>query len=122
MKAMVVKEFRELLRDRRTLAMLIVLPLLLLVVFGYAADFSISSAPTAVVGPQAEQVASQLPSFFDVTITPSTSGSRSMSAIPFSGPRMKTPVERPSATTGLAATIVTLLLSRAGSPVTGSRM
>ena len=42
MKAMVVKEFRELLRDRRTLAMLIVLPLLLLVVFGYAADFSIS--------------------------------------------------------------------------------
>ena len=32
-----VKEFRELVRDRRTLAMLIVMPLLLLVIFGYAA-------------------------------------------------------------------------------------
>ena len=33
------------------------------------------------------------------TITPSTSGSRSMSAIPASGPMTNTPVERPSAMT-----------------------
>ena len=37
MWAMIVKEFRQLKRDRRTLAMLVVLPVLLLVIFGYAA-------------------------------------------------------------------------------------
>jgi ABC-2 type transport system permease protein len=69
MWAMIVKEFRELVRDRRTVAMLVVLPLLLLVIFGYAANFYVDSVPTAVVGPQAEQVAAQLPGFFDVTTT-----------------------------------------------------
>src|SRR6266487_1802695 len=32
--AMIVKEFRQMRRDRRTLAMLVVLPILLLIVFG----------------------------------------------------------------------------------------
>jgi ABC-2 type transport system permease protein len=68
MKAMVVKEFRELFRDRRTVAMLVVLPLLLLIIFGNAANFYVSSVTTAVVGPQAEQVAGSLPPFFDVTV------------------------------------------------------
>ena len=50
MKAMIVKEFRELLRDRRTLGMLVALPLLLLVIFGYAANFEadIIGSTTAV--------------------------------------------------------------------------
>jgi ABC-2 type transport system permease protein len=65
---MIIKEFRELRRDRRTLAMLIVLPLLLLVIFGYAANFYVSSVKAAVVGPQATQVAATLPAFFDVTV------------------------------------------------------
>ncbi|HWJ84962.1 MAG TPA: ABC transporter permease [Cellulomonas sp.] len=69
MKAMIVKEFRELVRDRRTLAMLVFLPLLLLVIFGYAANFYVSSVDAAVVGPQAAAVAEQLPGFFDVTVT-----------------------------------------------------
>jgi ABC-2 type transport system permease protein len=69
MGAMIIKEFRELGRDRRTLAMLIVMPLLLLVIFGYAANFYVSSVKAAVVGPQAEQLAGQLPPFFDVTVT-----------------------------------------------------
>jgi ABC-2 type transport system permease protein len=69
MKAMIVKEFRELLRDRRTLGMLVALPLLLLVIFGYAANFYVSSLSTAVVGPQASQVVTMLPSFFHVTVT-----------------------------------------------------
>src|SRR5215471_9614971 len=69
MRAMIVKEFRELVRDRRTLGMLIVLPLLLLVIFGYAANFYVSSLKTAVVGPQAAQTATMLPSFFNVTVT-----------------------------------------------------
>ena len=69
MRAMIVKEFRELVRDRRTLAMLIVMPLLLLVIFGYAANFYVSSVKTAVVGPQASQVVTMLQPFFDVTVT-----------------------------------------------------
>jgi ABC-2 type transport system permease protein len=66
-RAMIVKEFRELRRDRRTLAMLVVMPLLLLVIFGYAANFYVSSVTAAVVGSQAEQVAAGLPDFFVVT-------------------------------------------------------
>ena len=68
MRAMILKEFRELRRDHRTVGMLVMMPLLLLVVFGYAANFTVSSVPTAVVGPQAEQVAAALPDFFDVTL------------------------------------------------------
>jgi ABC-2 type transport system permease protein len=66
-RAMILKEFRELRRDRRTLAMLVVMPLLLLVIFGYAANFYVSSVTAAVVGSQAEQVAAGLPDFFVVT-------------------------------------------------------
>ncbi|MFV0464308.1 MAG: ABC transporter permease [Nostocoides sp.] len=71
MKAMIVKEFRELARDRRTVAMLIAMPLLLLVVFGYAANFNVSSVRVAVVGPNSVQVstAAAASSFFDVTST-----------------------------------------------------
>ena len=69
---MIVKEFRELVRDRRTLAMLIVMPLLLLIIFGYAANFYVSSVKAAVVGPQATQFAAQLPPYFEVTVTPVT--------------------------------------------------
>src|SRR3974377_2367377 len=69
MRAMIVKEFRELVRDRRTLGLLIMMPLLLLVIFGYAANFYVSSLKTAVVGPQASQVAAALPPVFTVTVT-----------------------------------------------------
>ena len=52
MRAIAVKEFRELRRDRRTLAMLFLLPFLFLVVFGYAASFDIKEVPTLVAGPR----------------------------------------------------------------------
>ena len=61
MRAMIVKEFRELRRDRRTLAMLIAMPLLLLVIFGYAANFEVKTVKVAVVGPQATLVTATLP-------------------------------------------------------------
>jgi ABC-2 type transport system permease protein len=64
MWAMIVKEFRQLRRDRRTLAMMIVMPVLLLIVFGYAASFDVSKIPTAVAGPAAGEVALRAP--FDV--------------------------------------------------------
>ena len=60
MLAMIIKEFRELRRDRRTLAMLLALPILLLVVFGYAANFHITTLTTALVGPGAAQVEQQI--------------------------------------------------------------
>jgi len=46
MRSMIVKEFRELVRDRRTLGLLIMMPLLLLVIFGYAANFYVSRRPS----------------------------------------------------------------------------
>ena len=66
MWAMAMKEFRQMRRDRRTLAMMILLPVLLLVVFGYAASFDVDQVKTVVVGPRAEQVAATLPGRLDV--------------------------------------------------------
>ena len=66
MWAIVVKEFRELRRDRRTVALLFMLPILFLVVFGYAASFDVKHVPTVVVGPLAVPVAAHLPGEFDV--------------------------------------------------------
>jgi len=68
MWAMIVKEFRQLRRDRRTLAMMIVLPVLLLVVLGYAASFDVKTVMVAVAGPQSGLAAGLLkaPSF-DIT-------------------------------------------------------
>jgi len=62
MLAMALKELRQLARDRRTVAMMIVLPVVLLVVFGYAARFDIDKVPTIVAGPAADEAASNLPS------------------------------------------------------------
>lgn len=76
MRAMVLKEFLELRRDKRMMAMIIVLPLLLLVVFGYAARFNVDSLDTEVVGPQARQVAAHLPSKFDVNRVDAGDGAR----------------------------------------------
>ncbi|GIU92774.1 MAG: transport permease protein [Acidimicrobiia bacterium] len=55
MWALVAKEFRQMRRDRRTLAMMILMPLVMLVVFGYAASFDVTTIRTGVFGPRAEQ-------------------------------------------------------------------
>ncbi len=65
MWAMIVKEFRQLRRDRRTLAMMIVLPIVMLVIFGYAASFDVKTIPLRVIGPAAERLAT-LPDPFEV--------------------------------------------------------
>lgn len=62
MLAIAQKEFRQVRRDRRTLAMMLLIPVLLLVVFGYAASFNVTELEVEVVGPQAEQVAPRLES------------------------------------------------------------
>lgn len=66
MRAMIRKEFAQLRRDRRTVAMLVAVPLLMLIVFGYAARFEVATARAIVVGPGAEQAATQLPDVLDV--------------------------------------------------------
>src|SRR3974390_74914 len=71
---MIIKEFRELGRDRRSVGMLIVLPVLLLVVFAYAANFTVSSFRTYVVGPQAAALAGKLPPAFEVVSVQPASG------------------------------------------------
>ncbi len=74
MWAMVAKEFRQLRRDRRTLAMMIVLPVLLLVVFGYAANFKVHDIPTVVVGPKASALAARLHAPFKVVAVDAEEG------------------------------------------------
>jgi ABC-2 type transport system permease protein len=69
MRAIALKEFLQLRRDRRTVAMLFLLPLLFLVVFGYAASFDVKEIPTVVVGPSAELVKERLPEQFEVVDT-----------------------------------------------------
>jgi ABC-2 type transport system permease protein len=55
---MVLKEFRELQPRPADVAMIVALPILLLVVFGYAANFSIDEVSTAVLGAAGEQLES----------------------------------------------------------------
>ena len=74
MWAMIVKEFRQMRRDRRTLAMMIIMPVLLLVVLGYAARFYPSSIPVAVAGPDVAAAERLLPKSFDVVSTDAAGG------------------------------------------------
>ena len=47
--AMIVKEFRQILRDRATLAMIIAMPLMLMLLFGYTINNNPRHLPSAVV-------------------------------------------------------------------------
>ena len=75
MKAMIMKEFRQMTRDRRTVALMVGLPLMLLVIFGYAARFDVTSIDTLVVGPEAEAWAAELDAVYTV-VDIDTSGDR----------------------------------------------
>src|SRR5690606_29088014 len=74
MRAMIRKEVAQLRRDRRTAALIMVVPLLLLIVFGYAASFDVESARTVVVGPDAAAVAARLPEALAVVDTEADRG------------------------------------------------
>lgn len=49
LRAVIVKEFHQILRDPRTLGVLVFVPVFLLVMFGYAVNLDVSNAPIAVV-------------------------------------------------------------------------
>lgn len=55
-------------RDRRTVALMVGLPILLLIVFGYAARFDVTEIRTAVLGPGADVVAGLLDDAFVVVV------------------------------------------------------
>ncbi|MDR2566297.1 MAG: ABC transporter permease [Bifidobacteriaceae bacterium] len=63
MRALIVKEFRELARDKRTFAMLVVLPIVMLTVFGYAANFSVKRVSVVVTGPAAAALAEDIEAY-----------------------------------------------------------
>ncbi len=67
MRAMIIKEFRQMTRDRRTVALMVGLPVMLLIVFGYAARFDVTNIETMVFGPGAEAVAAELDPVYEVT-------------------------------------------------------
>ncbi len=69
MWAMITKEVRQVRRDRRTLAMMIVMPVMLLVVFGYAASFDVTTIDVAVTGEGGAEVSSLLPEPFHAVET-----------------------------------------------------
>jgi ABC-2 type transport system permease protein len=70
MWAMVIKEVRQVRRDRRTLAMMIVMPIMLLVVFGYAASFDVTTIEVAFL--EGAPTGTALPDVFEVVDTTRT--------------------------------------------------
>lgn len=69
MWAIVVKEFRQLRRDRRTVALMVIAPMLLLVVFGYAARFDVEEVATLAFGDDATAFVADLPDTFQLVET-----------------------------------------------------
>lgn len=69
MGAMVRKELAQLRRDRRTVAMLVAIPLLLLLVFGFAARFEVDRVRTVVGGAGAAAAVERLPQQLEVVAT-----------------------------------------------------
>jgi ABC-2 type transport system permease protein len=64
-----MKELRQIRRDHRMLGLMIFMPMLMLVIFGYAASFDVTIIRTLALGPAADQVAGSLPGTFDVVET-----------------------------------------------------
>lgn len=77
MAALMRKEFIQVVRDRRTLAMMVLIPFVWLLVFGYAATFDVRHIRTAVGGPEgsplpqliSQVLNSQAGDYFDVVDT-----------------------------------------------------
>lgn len=59
-KGFVIKEFRHILRDRRTLLILFGLPVILLLLFGYAVRNEVSNASVAILDYSRDEVTGQL--------------------------------------------------------------
>lgn len=60
LRSLARKEFIEIRRDRRTLALIVAVPVILLVIFGYAATFDVHEIPTELVGHESPVVRAAL--------------------------------------------------------------
>ena len=58
--ALVLKEFLQIWRDRRTLGLIIFVPVSLMVIFGYAATFDVRDIPTELVGHDSPAIRTKL--------------------------------------------------------------
>src|ERR1700720_3381235 len=74
-RALVIKETHQVVRDPSSIAMGVVLPLILILLFGYGLSLDVKNVPIAVVieypGPEAMELAAgfQLSPYFDPTVT-----------------------------------------------------
>jgi ABC-2 type transport system permease protein len=68
--SMVRKEFIEIRRDRRTLALIIAVPVILLVIFGYAANFQVQHISAELVGHDSLLLRSALGTNGDFAVRP----------------------------------------------------
>ena len=66
-RALIVKETRQLLRDPSSLALGIVLPLVLILLFGYALSLDVKNVPIAVVAEDASPEAAELVGSFQLS-------------------------------------------------------
>jgi ABC-2 type transport system permease protein len=75
--ALIVKECRQIVRDPSSIAIGVVMPLMLILLFGYALSLDVKNTPIAVVmedsSDQAREIAAgfQLSPYFDAQLTPS---------------------------------------------------
>jgi ABC-2 type transport system permease protein len=75
--ALIAKESRQVLRDPSSIAIGLVLPLILILLFGYAMSLDVKNVPVAVVledaSSQGQEIAAsfQLSSYFEARVTPS---------------------------------------------------
>ncbi len=82
--ALIVKESRQILRDPSSIALGIVMPVMLILLFGYALSLDVKNAPVAVVIEQPSAMASEvaagflLSPYFDVQVTPSMAEAETM--------------------------------------------
>ena len=67
MKQMIVKEFIQVLRDKRTRFVLIIPPIVQMLVFGYAANFEVHHVPTIVLDFDHSQESRDLLSHFSAS-------------------------------------------------------
>ena len=66
-RAMVRKEWSHLLRDPRSLAMILLMPLMLLFLFGYAVRLDISEAPMGVLQESRDALSNDIVARFDAS-------------------------------------------------------
>lgn len=75
LRSLIRKEFIEIRRDRRTIALIVGVPLILLIIFGYAANFEVRHIPTELVNHNSPAARHALGVGGDFSVRPGTAPS-----------------------------------------------